>query len=419
MYDALTNQFLSLGLSSQLGHYFSFITVLLAISVLSVFANFIAKKIIVGTINSLLTKAQRAYTSALLEYQVFHRLSHIAPILVIYFGIDVLPNDGTQNWSEFIAFSKKISMVYITIVTALVIDACLNAGLKIYLSFPIAKEISIRSYLQVVKIFIVIVTAISVISILLDKNPSIFIGGLGAMTAVIMLVFKDPILGLVASFQLSANRIIRLGDWIEAPKYGIDGDVIDISLTTVRIQNFDKTVVSLPTYVLVSDAFKNWRGMSESGGRRIKRSIAIDMNSVQFCTGELLEQLRKIDFLRDYIDTKLVELTDYNQQQVVNSETLINGRNLTNLGLFRAYLANYLRQHAKIHQNMTCMVRQLQPTADGIPLEIYSFTNDTRWESYETIQADIFDHILAIIPEFKLRVFQNMGGYDIQKLKHG
>jgi miniconductance mechanosensitive channel len=236
------------------------------------------------------------------------------------------------------------------------------------------------------------------------------------MTAVLSLVFKDTIMGFVAGIQLSANDMLAEGDWLEMPKFGADGDVIDISLTTVKVRNWDKTITTIPAYALISDSFKNWRGMSESGGRRIKRAIHIDATSVKFLSPDDITRLRRAALLSDYIEKKIAEIEADNQQAGVDLSSPVNGRRLTNLGTFRAYLRMYLQQHKSIHPDMTQIVRQLSPEAHGIPLEIYAFTNDTRWANYESIQSDIFDHIFAIIPEFGLRIYQTPSGYDVQQI---
>ena len=414
MFTIISSLFDHIGFNEQVSIYLTAFVIIAILIGISVLANMLAKRVIVGSIHRMLNTRQNVIAQALLNYNVFHRLSHIAPILVIYYGVESAFDGGGEQWVDLIAFTKKLSLIYITAMTAFILDACLNAGSRVYRSFEISKEISIRSYVQVVKIFIYTVAAISSVSILLDKNPGYFIGGLGAMTAVIMLVFKDTILGLVASFQLSANQLVRPGDWIEMPNYKADGDVLDISLTTVRVQNWDKTITSIPTYALVNDSFKNWRGMSESGGRRIKRHISIDMNSVKFCDPEMIDRLRKIQLLSNHIETKLSEIAAYNEAQGIDPRSPVNGRQLTNLGVFRAYLESYLRNHPKVHQDLTFLVRQLQPNEKGIPLEVYIFLNDQRWANYEGIQADIFDHILAVIPEFELHVFQNLSGADLR-----
>ncbi|MDH3745602.1 MAG: mechanosensitive ion channel family protein, partial [Acidobacteriota bacterium] len=251
---------------------------------------------------------------------------------------------------------------------------------------------------------------------LLGKSPVFLLGGMGVLASVLMLVFKDPILGFVAGIQLSTNRMLSKGDWIEMPSYGADGDVIDIALTTVKVQNWDKTITTVPTHALISDSFKNWRGMSESGGRRIKRSAYIDMNTIKLCTREMIERYSKIRHIADYLETKQRELRDWNEKQGIDDTNIVNGRRITNIGTFRAYLLAYLKNHPQINQEMTLLVRQLAPTPNGLPVEIYCFSGDKEWAAYESIQADIFDHILAVLPEFDLRTFQNPSGSDFQRL---
>jgi len=252
--------------------------------------------------------------------------------------------------------------------------------------------------------------------LLLNRSPTFFLSGLGALTAVLMLIFKDSILGLVAGIQIAANRMLNIGDWLEMPKYGADGDVIDISLTTVKVRNWDKTITTVPTYALISDSFKNWRGMSESGGRRIKRAVNIDMTSIEFLGEEALGRLRRIELLKPYIEQKLADVESHNKELGVDETSPINGRRLTNVGCFRAYLVAYLKHNPMINKEMTFLIRQLAPTELGLPMEIYVFSSDKVWANYEAIQSDIFDHVLAAMPEFGLRVFQNPTGADFSKL---
>ena len=248
--------------------------------------------------------------------------------------------------------------------------------------------------------------AIIIVGILINRSPLVLLTGLGASAAVLMLVFKDSIMGFVSGIQLSANNMLKVGDWITMPKYGADGTVIEVTLNTVKVRNFDKTITTIPPYLLISDSFQNWRGMQESGGRRVKRSINIDMNSVCFCTSDMLEKYRRIQLLKEYVESTEQRLASYNEAHEIDNSVLVNGRRQTNLGVFRAYLTSYLKSLPEVNHDLTCMVRQLQPTADGIPLELYFFSSTTVWVDYEGIQADVFDHVLAIIPEFGLRVFQ-------------
>lgn len=280
-------------------------------------------------------------------------------------------------------------------------------------------QFPLRGLLQTIKLIASVLTVIIAISLLMDKSPLILLSGLGALSAVLLLVFKDAILGLVAGIQLSANNMLAVGDWLEMPKYGADGDVMDIALTTVKVRNWDKTITTIPTYALISDSFKNWRGMSESGGRRIKRSIHIEMSSVTFLSQEQIGELQKAQLLSEYLSNKVTEVEKENSDKKSDMTVLQNGRRLTNIGTFRQYLVSFLKQHPNIHQDMTLIVRQREPTSHGLPIEVYAFTNTTSWAVYENIQSDIFDHIIAVLPAFSLRVHESPTGNDIRLLaKH-
>ncbi len=383
-----------------------------AIVLLSVVVNFVAKRILLAWIKTLIARTSTRWDDVFMQRHVFDRLSHLAPALVFYAGAPV----AFPDLPDLQLGIRRVALAYMVVIVAVVVDGVLNAIVDIYRTFEVARTRPIKSYVQVGKIFVYLVTAILVLATLLNRSPWGFLSGLGALTAVIMLVFKDTILGFVASIQLGSHDMIRPGDWVEMPKYGADGDVIDISLATVKVQNWDKTVSTIPTYALVSETFKNWRGMSESGGRRIKRALNIDMNSIRFCDEKMLERYGRVRLLRDYIQQKREELTEHNQKVGADADEVINVRRLTNLGTFRAYIVFYLKAHPKIHQNMTFLVRHLAPGANGLPIEIYVFSNDQAWANYEAIQADIFDHILAVVPEFGLRVFQNPTGADFQQL---
>jgi miniconductance mechanosensitive channel len=295
-------------------------------------------------------------------------------------------------------------------------DAFLNASLDIYKTYEVSNRIPIKGFIQVFKIIIYFTSAVFIISILLNKTPFYLFSSLGALTAVLMFIFKDAILGFVAGIQLSANQMVAQGDWIEMPKYGANGDIIEIALTTVKVQNWDKTITTVPTYALISESFKNWRGMSESGGRRIKRSISIDMNTIQFCTEDMLDRFSKIQYISGYIEEKKRALQESNELEQVDQSSLVNGRRMTNIGTFRAYVKAYLSNHPMINKEMTLLIRQLAPTEHGLPIEIYVFSKNQEWVSYESIQSNIFDHILAVVPEFDLRVFQDPSGMDFSKL---
>lgn len=400
-------------------------TVFLIIILLAFLADRITKGILVSVIKRLVKRTKNQYDDIFLKKGVFNRLAHIAPALVINLLIVYLidapepaadPAEVAKHSFHLVNFIKTLTELYIIAVVMLVLDSVASAFHEIYLKLPISKERNIKAIVQVIKIIIYFIGILVMIATISGKPVTGLLAGLGAFAAVIMLVFKDSILGLVASIQLSSNNMVNVGDWISLPKYGADGDVIDIGLTTVKVQNWDKTIATIPTYALVSDSFNNWRGMEESGGRRIKRSINIDMQSVKFADEELINKFRKFTILTDYINEKQKEIEEYNTELKADNSLPINGRRMTNLGTFRKYLELFLDQHPKINKDMTFLVRHLQPTEKGLPIEIYVFSSDQAWANYEGIQADIFDHILAILPEFELRVFQNPSGEDWKKL---
>jgi miniconductance mechanosensitive channel len=401
----------NLGLSEGLVDAVRIVTLIAVTVGLALLADFVVKRIIITTITRIARRSKTDWDDIFVERRVFNRLAHLAPAIIIFYAIPLVFVS-----EDLVEFLGHVAQTYMILVVLLVIDATLNALHEIYRKLPISSGRNIKGYVQVVKIIFYFLAIIMIISIFSGTAPAKLLAGLGAMAAVLLLVFKDTILGLVASIQLSANKMVNVGDWISMPKYNADGDVMDISLNTVKVQNWDKTIATIPTYALVSESFNNWRGMEESGGRRIKRSINIDMKSVTFLTKEQIEKFRKYHLLKEYINQKEEEIEEFNKSLELDDHTVTNGRRMTNLGTFRKYLENYLHAHPKIHQKMTFLVRHLQPTEKGIPMEIYVFSNDQAWANYESIQADIFDHILAIMPEFGLRVFQNPTGDDFQKL---
>jgi miniconductance mechanosensitive channel len=400
------------GVGSKHIGYLSTAIVILIIAVVSMAANWIAKKVVLRIIVHVISSNRVKWGSFIVEHQVFQKLSHIVPAIIIYMSASMFP-----SYQQLI---EAAAATYIIIVVLMVISALLNACDAIYRTFPVSKVRPIKGYIQVVKIILFIIGGIITLSILIGQNPVIILSGLGALSAVLMLIFKDSILGLVAGVQLSSNDMVRVGDWIEMPKYNADGDVIDITLNTVKIKNFDNTFTMIPSYALISDSFKNWRGMQSSGGRRIKRSIFLDASSIRFCTEEMIEEYKKIHYLEDYVASRLKEIAQYNEEHAIDKSSIVNGRQLTNIGVFRMYIQQYLRNHPRIHQDMTLIVRQLAPGDNGLPLEIYAFTNDTNWGVYESVQSDIFDHLFAVAPAFGLRAFQNPTGFDIaQSLERG
>ena len=380
------------------------------IIVISVLTNLLVKRPLLAVLTNLITRTETKWDDTFLEKKVLNQLAHLAPAMVIY----VMAPLALEGYEKAIAVTSAAVQIYMILVGMLVINAFLNAVLDIYRTYDVAREIPIKGFVQVTKIVIYSVGGIFVVCIIMDKTPFFFLSGLGALTAILLLVFRDTILGFVAGIQLITNKMLSPGDWIEMPKYGADGDVLDVALTTAKVQNWDKTITTIPTYALISNSFKNWRGMQESGGRRIKRSIYIDVNTIKLCTEEMLERFSKIQYISEYIEMKKEEVNAYNTASHVDETSVVNGRRLSNIGTFRAYVIAYLKNHPMINQDMTFLVRQLAPTEHGLPLEIYVFCKDKVWANYEAIQADIFDHILAIVPEFDLRVFQHPTGSDFK-----
>jgi len=389
------------------GTILSNIILLLFVTFISIIAEFITTKIILKYISTYVKKTRFKWDDILLGRKVFTRLSSIALPLTFYFFIPSFSN-------EFQIFLGKVIFTYITIIVLITVDALFNALNDIYNNFAISKHKPIKGYIQVLQITLYLFGTIIIIANVLDKSPVIILSGIGALAAVFLIVFKDSLLGLVSGIQLSTNDMIRIGDWIEMPKYDANGEVVDISLNTIRVENFDKTVTNIPSYALISDSFKNWRNMQECGGRRIKRCIYIDTNSIEFCDKETIEKYKNIRYLAKYIESKEIEISTYHKNFNIDPTQSINVRRLTNLGTFREYIGQYLSNHPNIHKNMIQMVRQLEPGVNGVPLEIYAFTNDTNWVHYEKIQSDLFDHILSVAPEFNIRIFQAPSGYDMR-----
>ncbi|MGL0822791.1 mechanosensitive ion channel family protein [Vibrio vulnificus] len=356
---------------------------------------------------------QSVWRDALFKEHLFSRIALLIQGMVIALQTQLWLSTNTLAYDIL----YTVTSLWIVLFGMLATYSVLNVLEVLISKTQVGKNLPTRGILQSIKLLVFVIAALFFTSILIGKSPIILLSGLGAMTAVIMLVFKDPILGLVAGVQLSANKMLAVGDWLEMPKYGADGSVLDISLTTVKVQNWDKTITTIPSYALISDSFKNWKGMQESGGRRIKRSLLIDATSVHFLTEAEQQALKKAQLLEPYLIEKEQEINHYNQQKHWDLACRINGRRLTNLGSFRAYLERYLRNHPNIHQGMTLMVRQLAPTHEGIALEVYCFTNTTEWVAYERIQSDIFDHIYAVLAEFDLRVSQAPTGNDFRALK--
>ena len=347
-----------------------------------------------------------------MKRKVFHNLIHTIPAFLVY---ALLPMAFVRG-KDLLLISQKACAVYIIFSLLLAINGILLMIMDIYDGKESMKNRPMKGFIQVLQVLLFFVGGIIIIAIIVNKSPASLFAGLGASAAILMLVFKDSIMGFVSGVQLSANDMLKVGDWIEMPKYGANGTVIEVTLNTVKVRNWDNTITTIPPYLLVSDSFQNWRGMRESGGRRVKRSINIDMTSVRFCTPEMLAKYRKIQLLKDYVEQTEEVIEKYNVENGIDNSILVNGRRQTNLGVFRAYLTAYLKSLPDVNQELTCMVRQLQPTDRGIPIELYFFCALKDWVPYEGVQADVFDHVLAIIPEFDLQVFQSPSGRDFQRV---
>ena len=385
--------------------------ILVIILAIAFLGDAICKHVILTTVTRLVKKTKATWDDVVFDRKVMIYLSHLVAPIILYILLPLaISNAG------LLTFILRICMIYIIAVFLKFISALLSALYHVYSEREQFRDRPLKGLLQTVQVILFFIGGIIIVSILIDKSPMVLLTGLGASAAVLMLVFKDSIMGFVSGIQLSANNMLKVGDWIEMPKYGADGTVIEVTLNTVKVRNWDNTITTIPPYALVSDSFQNWRGMQESGGRRIKRSIRIDMNSAKFCTPEMLAKYRKIRLLKDYIEETEKVVEEYNKEHGIDNSVLVNGRRQTNLGVFRAYLTNYLRSLPAVNQDLTCMVRQLQPTEQGIPLELYFFSSIKAWIPYEGVQADVFDHVLAIIPEFDLHVFQNPTGEDFRAL---
>lgn len=386
---------------------------LAALIVVAWVANFMVKRVLLRGLFKVLDATPLGRDSVIRESNVIARLANVVPAIVIGSGIALI--SGLPE--ALVTVVQNVANAFMVITLAIAIDNALTIVNVLYQRTEDAKLKPIKGYIQVVKILVYIVAAVLTIATLIDRSPLILLSGLGAMAAVLMLIFQDTLLSLVASVQISSNDIIRVGDWVEMPQLNADGDVIDIALHTVTVQNFDKTYTMIPTKRFITDPFKNWRGMRESGSRRIKRSIFIDQQSLGFLSTDDQARLKRFNLLGDYLQNKKADIEAWNASLKENGQEPINTRRLTNIGTLRAYIHNYLRAHPGVNQNMTLMVRQLNPTPEGLPLEIYCFANTTVWTEYEAIQSDIFDHILTIVPEFGVQLFQNPSGSDFRQLR--
>ena len=370
---------------------------------------FLASKfIILKPINSWFRKTKTKLDDIFLQSGFFNRLIYLIPLLFLY--------NLEGIFSQYSIIIHRILNSIFVLIILICINVLLSAFGDIYNRSRFSRRIHIKGYLQVVKLILFIVGILGIITILTGQSPVYLLSGIGALTAVLMLVFKDTILSFVATIQINSNDLFKIGDWVDASQFGADGDVVDIALHTVKIQNWDKTITTIPTHKLIDSSFKNWRGMTDSGGRRIKRAIYIDISTIRFWDEELLRRFQKFDLLQDYLESKLKEVDNSNQTVGANLDQMVKGRRFTNIGTFRAYIKAFLKNHSDIHDKMTFLIRQLPPGEKGLPMEIYVFTNDTDWVRYESIQSDIFDHLMAIVSEFDLKVFQNPSGNDFKSI---
>ena len=379
---------------------------------LAAIAFVIAKRVFVYFINKLFVKTESQLDDILVSRKVFDRLAYLVPSWVVY---KLMPA-ALHDYPVLVSGILSAVAIYSVVIVVMVVDSVIDSVMDMYRSASVSGQKPIQSFAQVAKLLTYFVAIITIVSLLVGESPLKLFAGLGAMTAVLMLVFKDPILGFVAGIQLSYNHMVSIGDWVEIPQHNADGDIMEIGLTTVKVRNFDNTITTVPTQSLIDESFKNWRGMQESGGRRIKRSIFLDVNSISFCNDDQLARYSKIDYIKKYLTTTRTELEKYNAENSNAKDSIANGRRITNIGTFRAYILAYLQNHPQINQDLTVMVRQLAASESGLPLEIYAFSAEKNWSKYEVIQADIFDHLFAVAKEFDLRVFQKPSGADFSKI---
>jgi len=406
------------------------LAVIVGILLLAKVAHVVTKYIMSHWVMRLVSRTRTEWDDILARNKVFNGISHLVPLFIItsscYFATPELERPLSELEPALVAqlsadyyfslgpFLMKLARLYFVFTFVYIITTALNAANAIYQTTPYSIHRPIKGYIQLVQIMVYFLAAIVAIAILIGKDPTVLIAGLGALAAVLMLVFKDTILGFVASIQLSANEMVKIGDWIDMPSHRADGTVVDITLTTVKVQNWDRTITTIPTYSLVSESFINWKGMEESQGRRIKRSIFIDMYSIRFCTPEMLEHFKKFEVIRDYVTNMQQEIEKYNKKKNISEEDVLTGRRQTNIGVFRKYLELHLKHNPRINASMTFIIRQLQPTEKGLPMEIYAFSKEKEWARYEALQNDIFDQIFAVIPEFGLKIFQSPAGNDMR-----
>lgn len=410
-FDSLNASVQTWGISETAAGWVATGISLLGLVLLCLLGNWLTKWMIQNIVQRPLRDRPDHPVALLLKYKVVTRLSHLVPVILLVYGLPLLSMLYVQVWMQ------PLIDLYLIWIGVMVVLGLIDVAEDLYDSRSVSSEYSVRGITQALKIVVILVGILLLVSALFSRSPVYFLSGIGAAMAIVLLIFRDTILGFVAGIQLNANKMIQVGDWVQMDSQNADGEVKEMSLTTVRIENWDRTITLVPAYKMISESFINWKSMEDSGGRRIKRSIMIDMNSIQFVDEQMLERFRRFRLIHDYLDELDKEIAAWNAGQGVNDSTPINRRCQTNIGVFRAYVKAYLKAHEKIHtEGFTFLVRQLQPTEQGIPIELYVFTNDNRWVQYEEIQADIFDHLLAAVPEFGLEVFQSPSGRDFQRL---
>ena len=384
----------------------------LGLLVVAIVVDLVAIRILTGAARAFARRSKTTWDDVLVANNVIGRSVQILPAMIVYSGVGFLPDLP----DTFVSLVQNVAMGYIVLMLTLALNAALSAGNDIYETYPIARQRPLKGFVQLAQILVWILGGVMIVAAVMDRSPVLLLSGFGAMTAILLLVFKDTILSLVASVQLTAQDMVRVGDWIEMPQFGADGDVVDVQLHTVKVQNWDKTITTIPTHRLITDSFRNWRGMSQSGGRRIKRALMIDKSSIRFQTDDEVAHFKRFRLLNEYINLKQDALAASNARLSAEDAEMVNRRRLTNVGTFRAYVLNYLKDRDDIREDMTLLVRQLAPTPEGVPLEIYCFTTTTAWGEYENIQGDIFDHLMSIIEEFGLRLYQKPAGADFAGL---
>jgi len=410
--EYFNNSLLNIGFSSYWASHISQFTAVIILFIFSYLAYYVTWKVIRKLLLPIFQRSKNKFDDLLVKHEFFRRIAYLVPAILLYH----LSDKSLDIFPDYVGTFNSIIEIFFVVIAVLITDSMLSTLNDFYDRYDFAKDHPIKGLVQITKIIIYVIAGLIIIGNLVNKDLSSLIIGMGTISAVLMLIFKDPILGFVGGLQLIFNKMLSIGDWITMSKFGADGIVLEINLTTVKVQNWDKTIVTIPTYSLISDSFQNWRGMEEAGGRRIKRAVYIDMDSIAFCTEEMLEKFKKIVVLKPYLEAKEKELEAYNKKFNTNPESVVNGRRQTNIGVFRAYLKAYLKNRQDIHNNMTFLVRQLPLSEKGLPIEIYVFTKTTDWAEYEDIQADIFDHILAVVPEFNLRVYEFPSNSGIKEL---